>query len=535
MKKVKKQLSLVICAALMLTMLVGCGNSSSTDKVQEAEKVSSTKEISMSKENTLIYGSEFEDTQFNPVLGKLFCTDMLYRGLIKTDENCETQYDIATDVDISEDLLTYTIAIRDDVLFHDGTKLTVDDVIFTIDSIMDEKVNSPLGEDFELIEKVEKVDDSTLRIILLEPFPALLDKLTIGIIPKHCFEGQDFNKADFNMNPVGCGPYKFVSCESGEKLVLKRFDDFYGDKANIENIVINYVPDYSARALQLSTGEIDFAYLEPSQVEGIDAAKNTTVYKIPTADYRCIMFNFDTTKLFKDVLVRKALCYATNNQAIVDSIAHGYGEVAYTPLQFNKFRCTDVEKYTYDIEKATKLLEEAGWKDTDGDGILDKDGKKFSFLLTAPIDDEVRINMATYLCSEWTKLGIDCKVDALDWSAIELTKCDAFVLGFGSPFDADNDTYRMFCKGQSSNYGSYSNETVDTALKQARVTSDNEERRECYATFQKALAEDPSYDFLCYLTALYGANNRITGISKEKTLGHHGAGIFWNIEEWELN
>ena len=528
MKK-KKMISLSL-ALLMLCATAGCGTKTSN----ESASVDASAET-LDRKDTFAYGEEFEDTQFNPVLGTLYCNDMLYRGLMKTNENCEPEKDIATDVQISDDLLTYTIKIRSGVKFHDGTTLTVEDVVFTLESILDKSVNSPLRDEFDAISKVEKVDDSTLKITLAHPFPALLNKLTVGIIPKHCFDGQDMNKAGFNMNPAGCGPYKFVSYASGSQLALTRFDDFYGDRPQIKNIVCKYLPDYSARALQLSTGEVDFAYLEPSQVEQIDKGTDTTVYKIKTADYRCVMFNFKATDLFNDVKVRQALCYATDRKAVADSILHGYGEQAYSPLQLNKYASSDVEKYSYDTEKAKSLLTEAGWKDSDGDGILDKDGRKFSFTLTAPVSDEVRANMATYLSSEWEKLGIDCTVSALDWSAIDISKCDAFVLGWGSPFDADNDTYRLFTAGEPENYGAYSDAAVGKALAAGRTTSDETARKQCYADFQKALSEDPAYDFICYLTALYGSNKRVSGVSTTKTLGHHGAGVFWNIEDWKLS
>lgn len=141
----------------------------------------------MNREDTLIYGAEFMDENFNPLLGSLYSGSMLYRGLMTTDENCKLQCDIATDYKVSDNLLEYTFTIRDDVTFHDGTSLTVEDVIFTIETIMDEQTNSSLREDFSLVDQVEKVDDATLKITLKEPFPALLDKLTVGIVPAHCF------------------------------------------------------------------------------------------------------------------------------------------------------------------------------------------------------------------------------------------------------------------------------------------------------------------------------------------------------------
>lgn len=532
----KRTLAALLCGTMTLSLLTGCGGGDKAAGSTSAQANGSAAAAeTLDKRDTLIYGAEFMDDTLNPLLDSQYCGSMLFRGLMRTDENCKPQCDIATDYKVSDDLLEYTFTIRNDVKFHDGTTLTAEDVVFTIETVMDEKTNSALREDFDQVKKVEKVDDSTVKITLKEPFPALLDKLTIGIVPAHCFsEGEDVNTADFNLNPVGCGPYRFVSYENDSKLVMTRFDDYYGDQAKIKNIVFTYLPDYSVRALQLSTGEVDLAYVEPSQVEELENSADTTVHKIATADYRCVMFNFDATDVFDDVKVRQALCYDTDREAVVSSIAHGYGEAAYTPLQLNEFKNEDVEHYNYDATKAAALLDEAGWTDSDGDGIRDKDGKKLSFTLTAPVSDEVRVNIATYLVEEWKKLGVDCKVDALDWNAIDIAKCDAFILGWGSPFDADNDTYRLFATDGSVNYGSYSNPTVDETLKKARITADQTQRGAAYGDFQKALAEDPAYDFICYLTALYGANNRVSGINTKKTLGHHGAGIFWNIENWEL-
>lgn len=492
----------------------------------------------MSKENTMVYGAEFEDDKINPVLSTTYEDDFLFRGLMRHDKDCVPQKDIAKDVEISSDKLTYTFTLRDDVKFHDGEPLTADDVVFTIKSIMDPKVNSGRATEFQEVADIEKIDDHKVKITLKQEFPPLLDKLTVGIVPEHILAGQDMNEADFNHNPIGAGPYKFVSWTTGESLTMSRFDDYYDTEPKIENVIFKFLPDYNTRAMQLESGEVDFTFLEPSQVEKIDKGENTTVYKCNTADYRCMNYNFAKTDLFKDVKVRQALNYATNKEEIVNSIAHGYGYAAYSPLQANKYANNDVEKYTYDIAKAESLLTEAGWV-KGSDGVLEKDGKKFSFTLTAPISDEVRVNIANSLASEWKKLGVDVKVEALDWSAIDIFECEAFVLGFGSPFDADTDTYPMFVSTQNKapgkNYGSYNNPTVDAALQAARVGTSDEERAKQYGEFQKALADDPSYDMICYLQALYGANNRISGVSEERVLGHHGAGIFWNIEDWSLN
>ncbi len=537
MKKFNRTVGLFLSAVMLAAAVSGCGakeTAGTTDAVTSETTGEAAPAGEMSRDNTMIYGAEFMVEKFNPILGSEYCDAMIFRGLMKTDVDCQPQCDIATDYEISDDLLTYTFNIRDDVKFHDGTTLTADDVVFTISSILDENVNSSIRSDFLLVDKVEKLSDTSLSITLKEPFPALLDKLTVGIVPEHCFEGQDINTADFNANPVGCGPYKLVSLEAGTKCTMTRFDDYYGDKAQIENIIYLYLPDYNTRALQLKNNEIDFTFVEPSQIKELEADENLNVYVIGSADYRCVMYNFQVCDLFEDVRVRQALNYATDSQAVVDAIAHGYGQPAYSPLQKNKFNCEDVVRYDYDPEKAAALLKEAGWTDTDGDGILDKDGEKLSFTLTAPVDDEVRVNIGTYLSSEWKKLGVDCTLSALGWDAIDIAKCESFLLGWGSPFDADNDTYRLFTTGSADNYGFYSNAEVDKALTDARTKTEDTDRAECYAEFQKAFAEDPAYDLICYLDALYAGNKRLSGPT-DKVLGHHGAGIFWNIEDWTIS
>lgn len=526
----KRKTKLIISIGLILCMLASLAACGSSEDNQ-------TGSANFSREDTLIYGSEFESEKINPILSTDYVDEFLFRGLFRMNKDSEPEKDLAEEVTVSDDQLTYTIKVRDGVKFHDGEELTVDDVVFTLTSIMDEKVNSSRSTDFQEVESVEKVDENTLRIQLKNPFPPLLDKLTVGIVPEHAFEGEDINEAEFNRNPIGCGPYKFVSWESGESLQMTAFEDYYGTQPKIKNVVFKFLPDYNTRAVQLESGDIDLAYLEPSQAEKFQNNEDTTVYVVDTADYRCINYNFEVTDVFKDVNVRKALNYATDKEAILDTIAHGYGEVAYSPIQYNKYATDDVEEYDYNTKKAEELLKESGWEKGE-DGVLQKDGERLSFTLTAPVEDEVRVNIANYVASEWEKLGVEVKVESLSWDEIDIFECEAFVLGFGSPYDADTDTYPMFVstrnKAPGQNYGSYNNQIVDDSLNRARIASTDEERRAEYERFQEAFADDPAYNLICYLQALYGANNRVKGISTEKLLGHHGSGIFWNIEEWEL-
>ena len=216
---------------------------------------------------------------------------------------------------------------------------------------------------------------------------------------------------------------------------------------------------------------------------------------------------------------------------MVDSVLLGEGVVAYGPLQRNKYNNEDVEKYSYDPAKAKEVLEAAGWTLGD-DGIYERNGEKLSFTINVMEGDQVRADLAAIACQQLKEVGVDAKAQVQ--SEIDWANQEAFLIGWGSPFDADDHTYKVFGTDKGSNYSGYSNEQVDTYLTQARQTSDENERKEAYAKFQVALAEDPAYTFFCYCDVDYVTNKKIQGITKDTVLGHHGVGIFWNVEDWTI-
>lgn len=512
-----------VCALFLTIVLfaAGCGQ---TDRSQQASK----------KDKVLVYGAEFEYDLVNPVLATTNVDNLIFSGLTKFDENNEAVPDLAKSWDVSSDGLVYTFNLRNDVKWHDGQPFKAEDVKFTLDKILDPKTNTPLQEEFEQIKSVEVIDPYKIRITLKKPFPPLLEKLSMGVIPKHLLDGKDINTADFNSSPVGTGPFKFKEWKKGSSFTVVANDTYYGGRPKLDKVIFKFLPDPNVRLVQLETGEIDLAYLEPDQLKRAEKVSSIRIYQVPTADYRVMMYNF-REPLWQDVRVRKALNYAVDRQAIVNGILHGKGKAAYGPLQMSWANNPNVEKYEYNLEKASVLLAEAGWK-PGSDGILVKNGKKFQFKLTCPITDPVRVALANALSTEFKKLGIEATPEPLDWSVIKIENTQAFILGWGSPFDPDDHTYKLFTskvigKGFN-NLGAYRNSEVDRLLELARTTPDREQRKKYYAEFQKVLAEDPPYNFICYLDALYGVNKKVTGI-KTKVLGHHGAGFLWNIAEWD--
>ncbi|WOV87437.1 ABC transporter substrate-binding protein [Sporosarcina oncorhynchi] len=519
-----KNYVVLIMSMVMLLVVAGCGDKNATTNTN--------------RENHLIYASESEFDGLNPILEETNLDALLFRGLFRFNENNEAVEDIAKSFAISDDKLTYTFNIREDIQFHDGEALTADDVIFTIESILDDNNASYLKSDFTEIDSLKRIDDYQFEMQLKHPFTPILDKLTVPLLPKHAFDGVDMRTADFNSHPIGAGPYQFDQWNRGTSLTLKAYEQFYGTKPSIEKVIFKFIPDSNVRALQLASGEVDIALLDPNQVAEMEKKEHLKIYDVNTADYRGLLFNMQN-ELWQDVRVRQAFSYAIDRAQVVKGILKEYGEEAYSPLQKHTFNNESIEKYTYDPAKADMLLEEAGWAKVD-DGFRYKDGQQLAFTITAPASDAVRVNMANYVAEGFNKIGANVQVAALDWSAITIEDTDAFMIGWGSPYDADHHTYSLFHSSESSltspgyNYGSYSNAAVDELLEQGRLAIDVEERKASYAAFQEELANDPAFAFIAYVDAVYGIHGSMEGV-KERTLGHHGSGFLWNVEEWKWN
>lgn len=516
----KKKWSFILAAVLLI--LSACS--------QENSDLSASAQI-----KRLTYGMSSEIEKVNPVLDQSQEIDsLLFRGLTKTDAENQAIPDLAETWEISDDQLTYTFKLRQDAIWQDGEPVTAEDVKFTFDQIKNPKTNTPISGEFNVIKLVEATAEYEIKMTLYKPFPPLLDKLKIGIVPVHLLHGEDFNTTKFNQYPIGNGPFKIKKWDANHVITLERNEEYYGPSPNLDEIVFTTVPDANTRILQLKTGEIDLAIIEPNQLKSAKKNDPYTVYEIPTADYRAILYNFNLP-LFQDSRVRQAMNYAVNREELVKGILAGKGEAAYGPLQNSWVGTSNEEEYTYNPQKAKQLLAEVGWI-MGNDGVLTKDGQRFEFELVSPIQDTIRVALANVVSEQLKQVGIVAKPKPVDQNAIDYDNEEALIIGWGSEFDPDDHTYRLFHSSEIGddkyNFGSYQNARIDELLLKARTTINREQRKFYYHEFQKELTADPPYNFLVYLQALYGVNKDFTGIST-RTLGHHGFGVLWNIEEWD--
>ena len=508
-----KRLLALVLAALLAFGLAACGQ-----KQNEPSDV-------------LVYGSG-DYTAINPALyehGEINL--LLFAGLTAHDEGNRVIPDVAEKWEFDERTNTYTFHLRRDVYFHDGVQLTAKDVQFTLEAIMDPANASENASNYEDITAISAPDDFTLQIQLSAPNVAMLDYLTMGILPAHLLEGKDLATDAFNQNPVGAGPYRLESWDAGQSITLKRNEQYHRGAPKIETIIFKIVEDSRARALQLQSGELSLAQVMPEDAALFRDSEDYALYDMQTADYRGILYNFNSQFFGKHPELPAILSYAVDRQAIVDAVLRGSGQVAYSPLQKGPYNNPDMEKFTYDPQKAMQLLEQAGWSRGE-DGFYQKDGEKLAFVIHNGQGDQVRIDMSNLCAQQLREIGADVRVQVdaqVDWAGQE-----AYLIGWGSPFDPDDHTYKVFGTDKGANYSGYSDARVDELLRQARETDDGVERLRLYAAFQDALAENPPYTFLAYVDAIYVASPNLKGISQDTVLGHHGVGIFWNVAEWEL-
>ena len=477
----------------------------------------------------LIYGSS-EITSINPVLyehGEI--NSLIFAGLMKHGKGNVVEPHLAKSYTVSEDHQVYDFVLRDDVLWHDGEPFTAKDVKFTLEAIMNEANGSEIASNYEEIEEIILQDDLHVQIVLSSPNVALLDYLTIGMVPEHILQGKDLAVDDFNRHPIGTGPYQVKDFTLGEAVTLVANETYFGGEPAIKTMVFKFTSDSKTRALQLKAKELDLAMVTPEDALSFENSEDFTVANMTTADYRGILYNFGSDFFSKYRELPNILSYGVDRQAVVDSVLLGHGDLAYSPLQRSSFLNKDMEKFSYAPEKVKKGLVENGWT-LGADGLYEKNQEKLSFTINCMVGDQTRIDMARVASQQFKEVGVDMQVNVA--SNIDWENQEAFLIGWGSPFDPDDHTYKVFGTDKGSNYSGYSNQPVDELLTKARGTSVNEERATYYGEFQEELTKDMPYTFIAYVDALYVVSEKISGIDLDTVLGHHGVGLFQNVEEW---
>lgn len=500
-----------------------------------------TNSITPTTGDAIVVGSIGDARNLIPILASDSASgtvaSLIFNGLVKYDRDLKLVGDLAEKWIISEDGLKITFFLRKNVRWHDGEPFTAKDVIFTYKKLVDPKVKTPYSGDFEKIESIKALDKYTVQVVYKEPFSPGLASWGMGIIPEHILKNQDLNKTDFSRNPIGTGPYKFSSWKTGEKIELVYNPDYFEGRPFIDRYIYRIIPDMATMFLELRTLGVDVMQLTPlqykKQTSGPFFIRNFQKFRYPSFGYTYMGYNLKDWK-FKDKLVRQAINYAVDKEEIIKGVLLGLGRVCTGPFvpeswAYNK----NVKPVEYNPVKAREMLKKAGWKDTDGDGWLDKDGKRFEFTIITNQGNRRRKMTAEIIQRRLSQVGIKVKIRVIEWSVfigefINKRRFEAVLLGWGlsrepDPFDIWHSSKT---KEGEFNFISYQNKEVDRLIERARRTFDIKERARLYHKIHQVLYEEQPYLFLYVPDALPIIHSRFKGIQPAP------AGIFYNFIKW---
>lgn len=464
--------------------------------------------------------------------------NLIYSGLTKVDKDLNIKGDLAERWEISKNALSITFYLKKNVKWHDGEPFTAEDVCFTFKTILNPDMFCPYISSYVYINNIEVLDDYTIRFNYAKPYAPALVKFGMGIIPKHIFENvKDIKCSIYSRCPIGTGPYKFFKWESGRYIILEANDDYFEHTPGVRRYVYRIIPDEAIQFLELVSGGIDSMDLNAYQFfkrsDTTQFKKNINKYKYLARSYTYIGYNLDNF-LFKDPMVRAALSYAINKNDIISGALMGMAEVSDGPfLKGTPYYDEKVKQYPYDPEKAVKLLNKAGWKDTDSDGVLEKDGKEFKFSLITNQGYAARENAAAIIQDQWQKIGVKAQVRVIAWSAfldqfVNKKNFQAVILGWTIPIDPD--IYSVWHTDSSRqgglNFISYSNKRVDRLIEQSRQEFNSDKRMRICRKIHKLISKDAPYTFLYFPYTMPAVNKRFQGINPAQ------AGIEYNFIDW---
>jgi peptide/nickel transport system substrate-binding protein len=499
----------------------------------------------------LIISSIGDASYLNPILSQDSASSeingFVFNGLIKYDRDLQGFVGVLAESwkveNGPEPVITFYL--RKGVLWHDGKEFTAEDVKFTYDKIMDEKTNTVRRSDYELVKTAEVLDPYTFRVTYKQPFSPGLATWGMGIIPKHLLEKEDINTTPFNRRPVGTGPFRFIEWVSDEKIVVEANPKYFEGRPNLDRIIYRIIPEPALNEMEILTRGVDSSSLVPFEFKRISQVPFLKTYSQPSLGYTYIGYNLKNP-LFQDKRVRQALTYAINREEIVQYVLYGLGEVATGPFPNHLWYANpNVKPFPYDPQKARQLLAEAGWKDTDGDGILDKDGKPFQFRLITNSGNEIRKDVGVLVQRQLREVGIDVKFELYEWSVflknfINAKAFDACILGWG--LSPDPDDYQIWHSSQIEkgfNFVSYKNPEVDLLWEEGRREYDVEKRKQIYWRIHELMAEDQPYTFL-YVPLGTSAVQRIfylmekdqTGRETLREIKMEKAGLEYDLIKW---
>nr|WP_269049368.1 ABC transporter substrate-binding protein [Sporosarcina sp. G11-34] len=534
---------LLLISLLFILLLAACSGENKDDAKEKSE------DGNPQKGGSLVYARGADSIGLDPINiidgESIRVTHAIFETLFEYDKDLELQPKLAKSYDTAEDGLTWTIHLRDDIKFHDGTDFNADAVVFNFDRWMDPENPHHIG-DFPYypflyggfkgdpdhkIDYVKAVDNLTVEIKLKEklaPFISFLAIPMFGIASPDAI--IEYNEK-FYENPVGTGPFEFESWTRNDKIVLKANENYYiEDKPLLDKIIFTVIPDNSSRLNVLLTGEADIIDgMNPGDADTVEADGTLQLIKRPSFNTGYMVFNTQIAP-FDNVKVRQAINMAVDKESLVDAFYNGYAEVAKNPIPSSLWGYNDdIVDYPYDVEKAKELLTEAGYPEGFKTKIWTMSNPRPYMPQPLKIAEVMQANLKA--------IGIDAEIESYEWSTyLEKTGNGEHTMAMfgwtGVMADPDNFLYPNLSSTNTekpaSNRSFYENEEFTSLLEQARVTFDHEERINLYKEAQEIFHEDVPWLPIANTTSPIGLADYVGGFEAHPMENDDYAKIYLN-------
>jgi peptide/nickel transport system substrate-binding protein len=478
---------------------------------------------------TLIEGSLGSPRFINPVFAisdtDKTLTNLVYSGLLKIDEKGNYSKELAESYEITDDGRIYNFTLRSDAYFHDGKPVTSDDIVFTINKILDPVIKSSKQSNWTGV-TVEKIDEKNIRFILSKPYAPFLESLTIGILPKHIWEkasSEEFAFSGFNINAIGSGPYRIKKVERNgggilTSITLESSDNYINARPKIKLLILKFFQNENSLFQSLKDRTVESAVgLSPNLAKNLKNEKNLNSDILLPRVFG-LFLNQNVAPLFLNKEIREALVLSAPKKRIIDEVLFGFGKAIDGPTPLD----IQTENIEGDLEKARLILENNGWKKNEN-GLLEKETKSgkipFSFSITTSDSADLK-NTANILKETWEKLGASVEIkifEASDLSqnVIKTRKYDALL--FGEIINEKTDLYPFWHSSERNdpglNIALYANITVDKALEELRTDLNYEKSLEKKEIIKNEIKKDLPVIFLFSPSLTYLKSEKVKNIS----------------------
>ena len=498
--------------------------------------IGSQSALASQKDNTVVFGQSMPITDLGPAHGAFQkypagyeASFALFDRLVTFDPDLNFQPQLAEKWEASADKKSMTFHLRPNVKFHDGTPFNAEAVKFNIERMMNAEINTTNRPLWDPIAGAEVVDEHTVKVLTHKPYALLLNTFAhgSGAMVSPAGLGGDGQKS-MNLKPVGAGPFMLESFTPGQILTLKAFDEYWGGRPKVDRLIFKYIPEAPTRISALRTGAVDIIDAVPVHLVPT-LKKDPRIQVLTKPGLRPMGLAILTTRPpFDDVRVRQALNHAIPVKTIAEKVFFGLAEASDAPLAFNTVGYKSIGGFDYSPDKAKALLAEAGFKDGNGDGILDKDGRPFTLtLLTSEGTFPNDIQVTEIAARSFQAVGIDATISKVEkgsyWDALRLRedelKWDLALFGF-NPSNASG-LYHLASLFRSNpddkdrpavwNFTRYRNGEVDRLLDEAEVTVDLEQRKKLLGQAQEIIWKEAPYVWMQVNNIVSAAGKDLAG------------------------